>query len=203
MKNEKEIFNKVFEMFCSYGIKSLTMSDIAYKLGISKKTLYKYVSDKEDLVKKVFSELEKPHKIKEMLSENLSAIEQFYLVYNYVIDKIKNYNTHLMFDLKKHYPQVYENLRERRKEGIIRNIKQNISKGKKEGIYREDINSDLIANFFYIKVEALIDYNFVNSNEYSIKEIFRELFKYHIYALVNDKGRTIIKTMKNNENNEI
>ena len=95
MKTEKEIFKLVFHLFCKYGIKSLTMDDIASYLGISKKTLYKYVSDKTDLIEKVFSSIEKPHKIDMLLSGNLNAIEEFYEVYktiNYCCINFNNYS---------------------------------------------------------------------------------------------------------------
>ena len=178
------------------------MDDIASKLGISKKTLYKYVSDKSDLVKKVFSAEEKPHKIRGYTEEGINAVEQFYLVYKHVMDVIKNYNPHLIFDLKKYYPQVYEELRERRKDAILTQVKKNIVKGQKEGLYRADLNPDIIAKFHYIKVEALIENNFVNAGEYPISEIFKELFKYHIYALANEKGRKIIEDFKIFEDDE-
>ncbi len=202
MKTEKEIFKLVFHLFCKYGIKSLTMDDIASYLGISKKTLYKYVSDKTDLIEKVFSSIEKPHKIDMLLSGNLNAIEEFYEVYKTITDIISNYNPHLIFDLNKYYPGVYEKLRERRKKSIIKHVSENIIKGQKEGVYRKDINPYIIAELHYLKVESLIQNNFLNTKEFTVKQILEEMFKYHIYALANDKGRKIIEDFKIFDNDE-
>ena len=47
---QEKIFSKAEELFMQYGIKSITMDDVAKALGMSKKTLYQYVKDKNDLV---------------------------------------------------------------------------------------------------------------------------------------------------------
>ena len=48
----KNIMLKVRDLYRKYGIKSITMDDVARELGISKKTLYHFVTDKDDLVGK-------------------------------------------------------------------------------------------------------------------------------------------------------
>ncbi|NTW32950.1 MAG: TetR/AcrR family transcriptional regulator, partial [Bacteroidetes bacterium] len=49
----EEIIKKVLELYMKFGIKSVSMDDAARELGISKKTLYQYFKDKDELVKKV------------------------------------------------------------------------------------------------------------------------------------------------------
>ena len=48
----KNILLKVRELYMKYGIKSITMDDVASEIGISKKTLYQFVTDKDELVGK-------------------------------------------------------------------------------------------------------------------------------------------------------
>ena len=45
-----KIISKAKEMFLKLGFKSITMDDIACEMCISKKTIYKYFSSKEELV---------------------------------------------------------------------------------------------------------------------------------------------------------
>ncbi len=173
------------------------MDDIARHLGISKKTLYKYVSDKTDLVSKIFLNFTPPHQPDTKTLEKASnAIEYFYIIYQAILENLKDFNPHIFYDLKRYYPSIYEKLRERRQNAIITNIKTNIIQGQEEGLYRQDINPDIIAEIHYYKSEALITNNYLNSGKHSVKEIFTQLFKYHIYAIVNDKGREIVKQIK-------
>jgi len=201
MISEKEILEKTFELFSRYGIKSQTMSDIATALGISKKTLYKFVTDKHDLVRKVFLNPKPFHNIDDQTGEK-NAIEEFYSVYLMVMDIIKNTHPHMIYDLRKYYPDVYSELRQRRKRIMIGNVIENIKKGQKEGLFRNDINVTLIAELYYLKTEALIETDFINTGGYSVNEILKELFKYHILGISTDKGREFLAKFKIFENDE-
>lgn len=203
MISEQEILENTFKLFCHYGIKSLTMGDIAASLHISKKTLYKYVSDKHDLVKRVFLNLEHHHKFIDTSLLNGNAIEQFYQVSRKVMEMIRKSNLHMLFDLKKYYPDVYEEIQVRRKKAIVKNVSENIRKGQTEGLYRKDINPELVGELYFLKTNALIDSNFVNSGKYSLKEIFVELFKYHILGICTAKGREFLENFKIFEDDEV
>ena len=203
MVTEQEILEKTFKLFCRYGIKSLTMSDIASNLHISKKTLYKYVSDKHDLVKKVFWDLEHHHKFINTFQLNGNAIEQFYQVSRKVMEMIKQTNMHMLFDLKKYYPDVYEEIQVRRQKAIVKNVSENIKAGQKDGLYRKEINPELVGELYFLKTNALIDSDFVNSGKYTLKEIFVELFKYHILGICTEKGRKFLENFKIFEDDEV
>src|SRR5690554_2351727 len=84
--SEVEIIEKVGKLFYQFGVKSLTMDDISRKLGISKKTLYQYVSNKKDLVKKVVKSLveEQQHQIIELTKQSNNAIDRLISVHQFV-----------------------------------------------------------------------------------------------------------------------
>ncbi len=197
MKSSEEIFSSVYTLFRNYGIKSMTMDDIARHLGMSKKTLYKYVTDKTDLVQKVFMYVKSSERfVVPNRNTNVNAIEFFYGIYHKVLQNIKDFNPHLLYDLKKYYPDIYNKIKEMRKQTVVTIVKGNLEQGISEGIYRNDINADIIAEVHHLKMEALIESNFLNTGRYGLEEIFTELFKYHIYAIVNEKGREILKQLK-------
>ena len=50
MELQQRVLHKADELFRTYGIRSVTMDDIAKALGISKKTLYQSYSDKDLLI---------------------------------------------------------------------------------------------------------------------------------------------------------
>ena len=47
---KEQIINTAFDLFSQYGIKSVSMDDVAKAAGISKRTLYESFEDKETLL---------------------------------------------------------------------------------------------------------------------------------------------------------
>ena len=54
MNNKQtDIIERAGQVFMKFGIKSVTMKDVANQLGISKKTLYNHFTDKHELILKI------------------------------------------------------------------------------------------------------------------------------------------------------
>ena len=111
-EKEKEIILAASEVFMRLGIKSVNMDDISRQLGISKKTLYKYVSDKNDLVKKVVQTLMdmEDEAILEIQSKNLNAIEENLEIMKYIVGMLNNLHPSVMFDMEKYHPTVMKDM---------------------------------------------------------------------------------------------
>jgi len=186
----KFILEKVNDLYLRYGIKSITMDDVASNLGISKKTLYKYVSDKNDLVGKVVD-----LQIKVIYSDmdckcnsNLNAIEELLLVSKIVNQRMKQVNRSTIFDLKKYYPAHYKRFVRARREKMNSKVIDNINKGKKEGLYRNDLDENVIAKLHLSRIENIIDNDFYSIDEFTSSRFFQEVFVYHIRGIANQKG---------------
>ena len=104
----QNIIEGALQLYSKYGIKSVTMDDIAKELGISKKTLYLYVKDKEDLVRQVMSyQLEiQDVKFKLVSDKNNNAIETLVEVSKHIVEFLKTINPSTRYDLKKYYPNI-------------------------------------------------------------------------------------------------
>lgn len=186
----KEILYKVRELYMRYGIKSITMDDVASNLGISKKTLYKYVCDKDDLVGKVL-DLEIELQGTEMncsRSEGLNAIEQLLMVSKIINSKLKQINPATEYDLRKYYPTHFHRLVKARREHVYSKIIENIRRGKEEGLYRLDLNEDIIAKLQLSRVENIVDNDVFSINEFTSDKFFHEIFVYHIRGISNERG---------------
>jgi AcrR family transcriptional regulator len=173
-----------------YGIKSVTMDDVARELAISKKTLYQYFSDKNDLVHKVV-ELEMRERtgyFEKMCCDNMNAIEQVFEVHKILHKMIKDYNPATEYDLKKYYPELYTKIIKARRERIYNNIIANLKKGKAEGLYRSELNEDIIAKLQISRVEAAFDNQIFSQDEMLSDRIFIEIFVYHIRGIATEKG---------------
>jgi AcrR family transcriptional regulator len=189
--NCTQILEKVCKLYQRYGIKSVTMDDVAKNLCISKKTLYEYFADKEDLVAQVM--LMEHSRWFEVLNEvgrkEHNAVEELFEVYKVLKRMFRDYNPSMEYDLRKYYPDLSMNLREVRRKMIYDSGYRNMTKGKKEGLYRKDLNSKIIARLHLFKVENMVDSDMFSIGELTSFKVFHEIFVYHLNGILSPKGR--------------
>jgi len=186
----KELLRTVLTLFTKYGIKSVTMDDIAREMGISKKTLYTFVSDKNDLVEKVIDFQCKEHLLwmKSLNLDSLPALQEIVEVSKMINKMIGEFNPSFHYDLSKYYSSIYKKMMKINRDSMAKSMLHNLKKGKKEGFYRPEINEELIVRMHISNVENLAEIEFYNTQEWSPEEIQRELFSYHMHAMLNSKG---------------
>ncbi len=202
-ENLKNIIEKVSELYHQYGIKSVTMDDVSRHLGISKKTLYSYVKDKKELVEMTIEAQLSHHELmeKELCEQNLDALEEMHVVYSLARELMKKMNPSYQYDLQKYYPMLCEKLSGFKKNHLHNKIKDNLIKGKKEGIYRADIDEEVLSRMHASQHGAMTNMTSEDIRYFSGKETFEELFKYHIHAILNDNGRKLLKQRNFFQNN--
>lgn len=190
-----EIVQKVCELYRQFGIRSVTMDDVVQELGISKKTLYQYFKDKTDLVLAVM-EYDFETKSKEYqacFNDQINAVEE---LINYSLIQLKIIVDHkptLIYDLKKYYPSVFNHFNKLKREQIYNGLLSNLKRGKKEGLYRADINAEMIARLNLVRMEGLMSTKFFKQEEIISRDFFKEILKYHAYGIVNEEGRKILE----------
>jgi AcrR family transcriptional regulator len=195
--NEKAlaILVQVRRLYQRYGIKSVTMDDVAMHLNISKKTIYEYFNDKEDLVKCVMmSEHDSRCSMLDAIGENkYNAVEEMFEVYKMINTSFREYNPSMEYDIRKYYPDLFGKIREVRRKRMYEVNYNNINKGKKEGLYRREINSKIIAKLHVFRTETLMDSNIFTVEELTSLKVFNEIFIYHIQGILSHEGRTFFE----------
>jgi hypothetical protein len=197
----KNILEKVRTLYVRYGIKSVTMDDVARELGISKKTLYQHVIDKNDLVIKVF-DLEVDETFSEFdcaFDPKSNAIEQLLAVHKWVSKKLKDYSPVSDYDLKKYYPDLYRKLSKVRKERIYNFIINNLQKGKEEGLYRKELDIDIIAKIHVSRIQNTFDSDLLTNEEKTSLKVFYEFFIYHIRGIASELGIHLLEEKLQNK----
>lgn len=201
-KKKQHIISESIQLFLKFGVKSLTMEDIARKLGISKKTLYTHVKDKEDLLLQaviLFGKFE-DKQLSEICSRGLNAIDESLEIKKWVLDMIQNIHPSVAYDIEKFYPAVSKRMKTSRHENVYRSIYQNIVKGQKEGLYRSDINADILAKLYIGRMESIFDQELFPSSTYNVSDVYMEWFIYHIHGMATSKGLQILENnFKNNK----
>jgi len=186
-----QIIIKVSSLFHRFGIKSITMDDVAKHLGISKKTLYGFFIDKEDLVRQV---LMHDYDLKlqaflEIRKKNLNAIEELFEVYKMITEIYKDYNPSVEYDVRKYYPSLFFQLREVKRTRMFELSMKNMKKGKREGFFRSELNESLIARLHVFRVENILESDIFTLEELTSFHVFHELFVYHLYGILSQQGR--------------
>lgn len=200
-KELKDIIEKVGNIYHRYGIKSVTMDDVAHELGISKKTLYQYVDNKTDLVTKVIEhQIESTNcQMNNLKEKSLNAIEELLEVNNHLLRMRAEINLSAEYDLRKYYPDLYEKIKKNQRVKMLQSILDNMIKGKKEGLYRKDLKEDIIARLQVSRFETLADSDIFTMEEFLSDDFINELFIYHIRGIANDKGIAFLEEKLKNK----
>lgn len=189
-----EIISEARQLFQRYGIKSITMEELSRQLGISKKTLYQHFTDKNDLVEKTLLHMmsEKECTMKELFEKDMNAVEEVFEMFRLANEMVRTHNPSLEFDLQKFYPQIFKRLREFHRNNIYESTLNNLKKGKEEGYYRNDLNEEIIAKLFVIRIENLMHTDMLTSEDIHSDKFFKEVFKYHMYGILSSTGLQFI-----------
>ncbi len=187
---EDKILEKAGKMFLNLGFKSVTMDDIARELGMSKKTLYKYFSNKASLVsastRAVHLEIEKM--IEFVKSQEYNAIEEEFAIKAIFKEMLKNAKESPMYQLKKYYPETYVELMEREECMFKECNGDNLQKGITQGLYRENLDIEKVMAFYFILIFAVHDEGLMDNSVEELFAIEYKVLEYHIRAIATEKG---------------
>ena len=186
----QEILEGIVKLFYEFGIRNLNMDDISRSLGISKKTLYQYVKSKEDLIEKLFyyDEMKWDQEMAKVLTEEMNAIEILFQVSLRVFEEMGRFNPKLKFELKKYYESIFQQFMVRKQNHIFTQISKNIEKGIAEGLYREDINVELVAGLYVRNLVMTHNNDFCLVENITFEQLFEAMFENHIRAISTPEG---------------
>jgi AcrR family transcriptional regulator len=195
MEAKERIMMKADELFMRYGIRSVSMDDIANSLGMSKKTVYQYYADKDELVDAVVD----TH-IKGIQSDCLDcrkkakdAIHEIFITMERIMAELNNMNPMLVYDLEKFHFKAHQRFREHKDKFLAQVIRENIEWGIKEELYRPELNVDVISKF---RIESMmIPFNVVvfPPGKYNLAGLSEKIIEHFVYGLATIKGHKLIQ----------
>jgi AcrR family transcriptional regulator len=202
----KDILEKILSMFTRYGIRSITMDDIARELGISKKTLYHDFEDKNDLIKRVidYDIIVNRKFLEEVHRANFNAIEELFFVNKRMHRDRDSYSPTFYYDLKKYYPETYMRWIDEKRQNMFDLIVGNLKKGKQEGVFREDIHEQSIGKLYMARMEMLNNHEISDVLQTITPEFIQEIFIYHLHGICNETGlKTLDEFIENSEKQQV
>nr|WP_231372696.1 TetR/AcrR family transcriptional regulator [Aureivirga sp. CE67] len=181
-------------MFLNYGFKSVTMDDISKELGISKKTIYKYFGNKEELVdaSTEYVHVQINNIITTMTSQGFDPIKENFEIKKMFKELFKNSKTSPMYQLKKYYPKTYAKLIEREWCMFSDCVQSNIQRGIEQGLYRKEIDIDVISRFYFSIVFGIHEAEYHDHEKYDLAHLESEALEYHTRAIATEKGLKIL-----------
>lgn len=201
MKERVKELKMITELFYQYGVKSLTMDDIARHLGISKKTLYQLVRDKKELVLYCVKQKIKDNQlIINQKSENIqgNAIDILMTINEEVSLALSDLHPSILYELQRFYPESFQVIHDHKEEFIYDMTILNLELGIQQGLYRSNLNPQLIAQIYVHMCDTLINNVKFHMPDYSINAYHKELIRYHIRGIASKKGIEYLSSKFNN-----
>lgn len=197
---EEEIIDQSAKVFMRLGIRSVNMDDMAQHLRISKKTLYQFVKDKNDLVTRIVSHITAHHRtcIWEICGQGHNAIDENFEITRFVAAQVGQIHPSVHFDLEKYHPKAWELLNTTERKDILECVTGNMQKGIAEGLYREDLDIDVVSRVYISRFDACFDGELFPADKYRFDKVIWELFRYHTRGIASEKGlKYLTKKVKN------
>jgi AcrR family transcriptional regulator len=189
-ETRQRILDQSEKMFMKLGIRSITMDDLARNLGISKKTIYQYFKDKDDLVHQMCEnhfacEKEEWEKL-EAASPN--ALVQLVLIVKYFLKEASQVNPSLLYDLQKYHPKSWALLNDTKRFDERAAIERLLIRGISDGLFRPEINTKILSQYRMISVYAGFDHNSFSPAEFNPIEVQIALLDVFVRSILNKKG---------------
>lgn len=196
---KKYIIEESDKLFCQYGFKSVTMDDIAKHLGMSKKTIYQNFADKNELVNILIESrlTNQDCVINESAEKAKDAVHELLLTLATMNDSLTNLNPKMSYDLQKYHPKAWLYFKNFKEKSLGSAILANLERGINEGIYRPEINKDILTQLRLDHVELIFNrHDHYTANKYSIAQVMIEITEHFLYGNCNEKGLALIATYK-------
>ncbi len=193
------ILHKATDLFLNLGFKSVTMDDLANEMGISKKTIYSHFQNKTHLVEECTMNLfcNISQGIDHICSLGKNPIEELYEIKKFVMLHLKDERSSPQFQLQKYYPQIHNTLRNKQFEVMRSCIIENLKKGIKLGIYRENLNIEFVSRIYFAGVTSIKDHTIFPAEKFPVTDLMDDYLEYHLRGIVTPKGRQILNEIIN------
>lgn len=203
-ENKIKVCETAYQMFTRYGIKSVTMDELARELSMSKRTLYEIFGDKNTLVKstvELYIEQEKKD-LQYIIENSADAINEVALISLHLKKVFMSLNPAVMFDLKKYHRDAHDLHEEFKEDCILNCISDNIERGKKEGYYRKDLRTDILTKMRLAQIETGFDPDVFPQSEFTLYDVHLQLFKHFILGMVTPEGYELFEKYNKEGENE-
>lgn len=195
---KEHIITQADILFCQYGIKSVTMDDIAKHLGMSKKTIYQHYTHKNALVVELMRDKMENQVcvMDDCISNSKDAVHEVFFAVTEMQHLLSKMNPMLFYDLQKYHPEAWQHyviFREKKLFGVIYN---NLKRGISEGNYRKEINAEILSWMRIGQIDTVFSQTAYPVNQFNIISIMTEITEHFLYGICTPQGHKLINAYK-------
>lgn len=199
LDDEKELalIERVNQVYVENGLKDITMDAMSKTLNVSKKTLYKYVKNRKELVYKstLFHIKRDKEFIDSILAKGNNPIQELHEIAQFVLITLTKINPQVHYDLEHYFKDSWKLLDDYYNDFIHKTYLNNLIQGQQQGYYREDLNAGIVSKLFTAKTDIIYDSDMFNPSEYSFSEVYVEYLLYHLRSITTEKGMQTIQEL--------
>jgi AcrR family transcriptional regulator len=198
MNTEEQILSGAQELFFRYGIKGITMDDVAKHLSISKRTIYEKFPHKDAIVETLLKKHIEKHKddFKKYHHSSANAIEEIFMMLKPFKELFESMNPRMLLDLRKFHPQSWEEFMKFKKTALMETVIANMKRGIKEDLYRKDIDVDVLARLRIEEVELAWNAEVYPPAAFNLAQVQISLLEHFLYGITNIKGHSVAEQCK-------
>lgn len=193
-----EITDIAEELIYKGGIASLTMDELASRMGISKKTIYQCFDSKQDLVDyMVMRRLNQTvSKIDEAMKSHHNVIHVFVRIMRLMPEIMGDINPVVFDELRSKYRATWKRLEEFKTKHLSERLMELLEKGKKQGYFRKNIHSEILVQMRFLQVESTFNSKAYPFQKYAFDEIHTQLLEHFLCGICTLKGLELYEKLK-------
>ncbi len=189
---KERIFNAAEQMFLQYGFAKVTMDEIASSLGMSKKTLYKFFSGKENLLKELIYNRQcvtEEHINQIWANNNLDFVGKLKEMMDFIGEQSLKIRGPLFDDLRKNMPELWNEIHDFKRIKGLQKATELFNKGIEDGVFRKDINRDLVILIYTSAIQTLINPETLAELPFSTGQAIEAVFRVIFEGIFTEEGR--------------
>jgi AcrR family transcriptional regulator len=200
---KEKILHKAAEMFLQFGFSKVTMEEIAVELGMSKKTLYKFFTGKEQLLKEMVTGMrcKLEDYVEELWGNNdIPFLEKLKNLMNYIGNQSSTFRGPLAHDLQKNFPLLWDEINESRKTHSLQKFNLLINEGIEKGVFRKDIDQQIIILLCMNAIQGILIPEVLAQLPYTANQVFDSIMRVFLEGIFTEEGRNKYLSIKHEEN---
>lgn len=201
MEVRDNIIEQADLLICRLGVKSVTMDELARHMGISKKTIYQFFKDKDEVVTlAVGHHCEKEYQeITRISRESANSIDELHRLSHFMRGNVETIHPSALHDLQKYHPQAWKVYLDYKDKVFTQAVIDSLKRGKEEGYFRPDIDESILAVMRMKQIEMAFDHHVYPRNKYQFMEVCEQMFYHFIQGILTERGRELYDTIFNKQ----
>lgn len=198
METKDRILHSAAALFMRNGIKSVSMDDIAAHLAMSKKTLYKWFENKDQIVVGVMQQhlTEEEGDCCQIAESAENALDELFKLMDWGQQMMADIHPSIFYDLQKYYPQAWQLWLAHKEHFILHRIIDNLRRGMAEGLYRADLDVDVLARLRLNQIDLALNPSVFPTRQFNPQQVDLICLEHFMLGVATLKGHKLINRFR-------